>query len=310
MTRLLTILAMLLIGSAAASGQELQSAPADTVASKGRLMWVPDSMVKPMQQVMSGRYKVVRDASVIDFDEKVRVNGDTVNMVMRDRNYSRFDRGLFNYLFIPKSSWMFGITASYGEFTSTDMQLLDLITDFDFKGHTYSIRPYISYFVRNNLSIGLRFAFTNSKGRIGELGVDFDEDLNFNLEDVSYRNEALTASMFARQYIGLSRKGRFGVFNELALSFSSGNADFRRPYNGTPKNTRTSYSEIGLNFSPGVSVFINKYASFNVSFGVVGFYMRNEKQSVDGEYSGNRFTSGANFRFNLFNINFGLGIHL
>lgn len=34
--------------------------------------------------------------------------------------------------------------------------------------------------------------------------------------------------------------------------------------------------------------------------------MRNEKQLTNGIDEGSRFTSGANFRFNIFNINFGL----
>ena len=53
-----------------------------------------------------------------------------------------------------------------------------------------------------------------------------------------------------------------------------------------------------------------KNVSFNVSFGVFGFYLRNEKQTVNGEPLGNRFTSGANFKFNIFNINFGIGVHI
>ena len=53
-----------------------------------------------------------------------------------------------------------------------------------------------------------------------------------------------------------------------------------------------------------------KNVSCHISFGVFGFYLRNEKQRENDEETGNRFTSGANFRFNIFNINFGLGIHI
>ena len=66
----------------------------------------------------------------------------------------------------------------------------------------------------------------------------------------------------------------------------------------------------GLNFSPGVSVFIMKNVSFNLSFGVFGFYLKNERQTENGVETGNRTTSGANFRFNLFNINFGIAVHV
>lgn len=50
--------------------------------------------------------------------------------------------------------------------------------------------------------------------------------------------------------------------------------------------------------------------SFNVSFGVFGLHLTNEKQITNGESEGSRFSSGANFKFNLFNINFGIGVHI
>ena len=65
-----------------------------------------------------------------------------------------------------------------------------------------------------------------------------------------------------------------------------------------------------LNFSPGVSILMMKNVGFNVSFGVFGFKIRNEKQFVDNEPLGNRLTSGANFKFNIFNINFGLAVNI
>ena len=46
--------------------------------------------------------------------EKVVIDGDTVSIILPERNFGRFDRGLFNYIFIPKGKWGFGVTASYG----------------------------------------------------------------------------------------------------------------------------------------------------------------------------------------------------
>lgn len=75
-------------------------------------------------------------------------------------------------------------------------------------------------------------------------------------------------------------------------------------------DTRTNITEASLNFSPGVCVFIMENLSFNVSFGVFGLHMTKESQITNGEDEGSRFSSGANFRFNLFNINFGIGVHI
>lgn len=253
------------------------------------------------QIVRKSEYKFDSDSI-----ETVIIGNDTVSMIIPERNLGRFDRGLRNYIFVPKGKWGFGITAAYGEISTQDVQILSLLKDFNFTGKQYSIKPYISYFFRNNQSIGLRINYTRGIADLTGLSVDFDEDLNFQLKDVSYYQQSYAVSTFYRNYVGLDHNGRFGIFNEVDLEFSSGSARFRRIFNGEPKNTRTITTQASLNFSPGVCVFIQDYVSFNVSFGVFGLKMRHERQSTDGVDEGSRFTSGANFRFNIFNINFGL----
>ena len=241
-----------------------------------------------------------------DIHEKVIVGNDTVNLVIPERNFGRYDRGLFNYLFIPKGKWAFGLTASYGELNTEDVRVLSLMKDIDFKGKIYSIKPFISYFVRNNQSVGLRFNYSRGIGDLNNMSVDFDDDLNFELKDVSYYTQSISTSLFYRNYIGLSRGKRFGIFNEVDVTVGSGSTRFKRLYNDTPKDTRTNITSASLNFSPGVCVFIQEYVAFNVSFGVFGLNLRREHQITDNIDEGSRFTSGANFKFNIFNINFGM----
>ena len=59
-----------------------------------------------------------------EMDEKVIVGSDTVNLVLQDRNFGRYDRGLFNYLFIPKKQWAFELMASYSQFDADDVEIL------------------------------------------------------------------------------------------------------------------------------------------------------------------------------------------
>lgn len=241
-----------------------------------------------------------------DINEMVIVGNDTVPLIIQEPNFGRFDRGLYNYLFIPKGKWSFGLTASYGELNTDDIQFLSILENVDFKGKIYSIKPFISYFIRSNQSVGLRINYSRGIADLANLSMDFDDDLNFDLKDVSYYTHNLSASFFYRNYIGLSRAKRFGLFNEVDLSFGSGSSRFKRLYDGEPRDTRTVITTASLNFSPGVAVFIQEYVAFNVSFGVFGLNLRKEKQATNGVDEGSRFTSGANFRFNIFNINFGL----
>ena len=276
----------------------------------GKYIYIPDSLENDVMQLLRGHSRVVDNNRNLDLHEKVVHKGDTIAMVLKDRNLGRFDRGLYNLLFIPKGTWTIGLTASYGELSTKDLGLMDMLSDVNIQANAFSVKPYISYFIRNNLSIGLRFSYYNAKGTVGSFKVDIDDDMSFNLRDIMYKAESYSGSVFLNQFFGLTRKGRFGIYNEIELEFGSGSSDFRRPYKGEPRNTHTTYTNVQLNFSPGVQVFIMKYVSFHVSFGVFGFYFKNEKQTENGESTGNRFTSGANFRFNIFNINFGIGVHL
>lgn len=245
-----------------------------------------------------------------EMDEMVIVGNDTVPFIIEDRNLGRYDRGLFNYLFIPKGQWSFGLMASYGEFDADNVQILQALKDFDFKGKQYAIRPTVSYFFRSNQSVGLKFDYTRSEADLGRLAVNFGEDLSFDIHDISYYSSKYSIGVFYRNYVGLGRAKRFAIFNEACLSFGSGSSRFKRPYDGQIRDTRTDLTEVALNFSPGVCMFIMDNLSFNVSLGVFGVHLRNEKQVTDGVEEGSRFSSGANFKFNLFNINFGIGVHI
>ena len=191
-------------------------------------------------------------------DEKVIVGKDTISVILPERNYGRYDRGLYNFLFIPKGQWEIGLTASYGEFNISDYQILDLATDVDFKLKGYSINPEVSYFFKHNQSVGLRFDLSNYEGGINSFLADIDDDMNFNLSGVSYRSTTYSMAAFYRHYLGLSKNGRFGVFNEVDFKLGGGDSYFTRNYNGIPKDTKTNIFQFGLDFSPGLCVYIHK----------------------------------------------------
>lgn len=288
---------------------------AQTNIPGGKYIWVPDSLNTKVNDLLSGQKLYSWEESKktedeFDPNEMVTFRGDTIPMVLRDRNLGRYDRGLFNFLYIPKGIWQIGITASYGEFSTENLEVLDLISDIDFKGHIFAIRPYFSYFLKNNISVGMRLGYTSGKANIGSFNVDIDEDMSFKLHDIMYKSESYTAALTFSQYLGIARRGRFGVFNEVELAFSSGSSDFHRPFNGEMRETHTTTMEAALNFSPGLCVYMLDQVSFNISFGVFGLNIKHEKQKENGEYLGSRTTSGANFRFNIFNINFGIAVNI
>ncbi|MDE5913385.1 MAG: hypothetical protein K2G94_01920 [Muribaculaceae bacterium] len=250
--------------------------------------------------------------SVCPHFELVTINNgaDTVSMILRQHNLGRYDRGLHNYLFIPKGQWQVGLTASYGSLDTDDIEVLSVLSDLDFHGKTYSIKPYVGYTFAHNQAIGLKAVYNRAEADLGSLGLDLGDDLNFHLSDVSYHSQTYSTALYYRSYVGLSRAKRFAVFNEVDLTFTSGSSTFSRLYNAEPRVTKTNITEASLNFSPGLCVFMMENISFNVSFGVFGVKIHKESQKTNSVEEGTRITSGANFRFNIFNINFGLGVHI
>lgn len=307
MKKLISILLLCFMTLHMAAQEQTDSTKVDT---KYVTMIIPDSLASEVRTLMKGRHKIVRDESKVDLDERVTYKGDTLPMVLKDIKLGRYDRGLFNYLFMPKGMWTIGITASYGKFSSRDIELFDVISDVDISADALSIRPYFSYAFKNNVSAGMRLEYSSIHGNIDNFGVDIDEDMAFKLHEIGYRSQTYSAAILLTQYIGLTRRGRFGVFNEAQLKISSGTSDFSRPHNGNIKTTHNNNFQASLVYSPGLAVYVMKNLSFNISFGVFGFQINKTRQWEDGVRSGSRLTSGANFRFNIFNISFGLAAHI
>lgn len=277
---------------------------------EGKYYYIPDSLASDVEQLLKGHSRVVDDQLNLDTKERVIIGADTVPITLKQRNLGRFDRGLTNLLYVPKGHSTFGLTVSYGEISTDNLELFGLLSDVDIKANAFSIKPYFAYFIKNNLSVGLRLKYYKARGDVDSFNLSIDDSMSFDLHDIGYKAESYSASAFLSQYIGLSRYGRFGVYNEVELAFASGSSEFKRPFGSDIRNTHTRWTEAQLNFSPGLQVFIMKNVAFHVSFGVFGFYLRNENQTENGEKTGSRFSSGGNFRFNIFNINFGIGVFI
>ena len=150
------------------------SHPTGSVSPKGAYIYIPDSLQNDVLQLLRGHSRVVDDNLDLDLEEQTTYRGDTIPMVLKQRNLGRYDRGLSALLYVPKGQWSFGLTVSYGNLSTKDLEIFDLLSDINIGAHAFRIRPYLQYTVRNNLAVGMRFGYYNARGNVDSFKVDID----------------------------------------------------------------------------------------------------------------------------------------
>lgn len=262
------------------------------------------------QAQQEGKEKVIVVHDTVYIERSPVTKVDSADII-RTKAIGRFDRGIINYRFIPKSKWLGGLTFSYVNMDTSDSRLLfSILKDIDCTFRTLSVKPFIGYAIRDNIVIGAKMGYNHTVAGLGNVSLNIDEDLSYELKDMRYDEDSYTIGLFHRSYVGLDRDKRFGFFNETTLSYNSGSTTFSRGEGDTMKKTDTTINELHVGLNPGIVVFIMENVCAEVSLGVVGFKYRSEKQKNNEGEVGTRRSSGANFKINLFNINIGITLCL
>lgn len=231
---------------------------------------------------------------------------DSVSIIPEKKFLGRvYDRGVLNHLFVKKNTWMVGLTVTHGQYTSEDVQFLSFIKDFDCKANIFALNPYVGYFLKENIAVGLKFGYQNIYAGLENLNIDIDDGLSLAIKNMSFEEILYKTTFFHRSYVGIDKGKRFGLFNETSLSYNMGYSRYIRG-NEEMKETHTKIMEMNIALNPGAAVFIMENVCAELSFGIVGFRYRQEKQTTNGISSGWRKSSGANFKINLFNVSIGI----
>lgn len=244
--------------------------------------------------------------------DTTKVNRKKGGLIQVDRIDRAIDKNVFAY----KGEWICGVSASYGTITSADSDIALIVENLNVGGSVVSVKPYLGYFYRNNLSIGARFGYTRMAGYFDSANINmgnFIEGIEFSTDGIGidYLSNAYSFSLFHRAYVPLDRRGRFGVFGELELEGLYGRSKFGFMFNDV---WHTSYSDnykVRFNFNPGVAAYIFPNVCATVSFGLGGLQYNHIRQ-FDSEMnmSGTRDFSKLRFRLNVTEINIGVTVHL
>lgn len=251
--------------------------------------------------------------------QEATVKGDTTGGLATIKRFmpirNRIDREIKKNVFAYKGELALGLTASYGTLTSEDSDILAVLENINASGSVTTISPYVSYFIADNMSVGVRMGYTNMDGKLDNMDVNLGSggDIAIAIPWVDMSSNTLRMSAFLRNYTSIDEAGRFGVFSEIEASYAFGNNSFAFRSNA---DNPTSYNDsqsatVKLWFNPGLAVYMFPNVCATISFGMGGFkYTKIKQYDETGTLTGERSLSKLRFRLNLADIHFGLNIHL
>ncbi|WP_455672169.1 hypothetical protein [Phocaeicola sp.] len=222
------------------------------------------------------------------------------------------DREIKNGLFVPKGAWLGGCAFSYNEHLSEDLHFL-IIDNINSEGYTFKVSPFVGYFIKDNMAVGLRGSYSRTLIDLGTIDVNLGDDLSFKLKDNKYKANNFTVSGFMRTYMSIGGGKIFGFFNDVRVTYGYGEAKFSQPDENNSNAIRGTYQtkhKMQIGAAPGLTAFVTNFASVEVSVDVVGLNFNWIKQNTNQVENSSMHNSSANFKIDLFSINIGMCVYL
>lgn len=220
-----------------------------------------------------------------------------------------YQRDVESVVLVPKGQWIAGLSFGFNQSSQNNYQFLVLE---GIKGDTYSIQinPRVLYAFRDDMAAGVKFGYTRSLLKLESADIVLGEGTNFNLDHIYSLSHNYYGTLLFRNYFSLGRTRRFGIFNEVQLQLGGGQSKLTNGRgDGLTGNYETNF-QAGIGIMPGLVVFLSNYSAIEVNIGVLGFNYRHTKTIKDQVYVSHRKSQSANFRINLFSIQFGAAFYL
>lgn len=230
-----------------------------------------------------------------------------------------FDRGigLPNNRFIPKGTVGAGLTVSYSNYNlgnGTDdvgyKMLFSLLDGVSGSIQSIGLAPFLSYFISDNLSLGLRFGYDTTTLDLESAGMSIGDLVSFNLQDIGYEKQSYTGAIALRNYIPIAGSKRFAMFAELR---ASGGYAQSQSFQVTEEGKFGTYQDIykcSIGLVPGLTCFVTNEVAVEASVGVLGYNYQKTIQTTNQVEVSQMVSKGANFKVDLLSINLGMSFYI
>lgn len=220
-----------------------------------------------------------------------------------------FVRKIEQRTFVPKGQWILGNSISYSEYSGKNYQFL-VVEGFSGKGYSFKVSPVLCYAFRDNMAAGGRFEYQRSLNRLNNVDIIINDDTDFSVSDFYQLTHSYSGMAVLRNYINLGDNKRFGLFNESQLIIGGSQSKLVSGTGEELTGTFEKTTNVKIGVSPGFVAFINNYTAVELSIGVLGFSYSRVQQTTDQVQVGERTTSRANFKINIFSIGLGVAFYI
>ncbi|MBQ0081274.1 MAG: hypothetical protein KBS95_07000 [Alistipes sp.] len=238
---------------------------------------------------------------------------DTVAMYLP--NTRIVNRNMKTSCFGHKGEFFLGITASHGNLSTEDAELLVFLDNINLSGKITTIKPQIGYLYSRNHLVGFRFGYSFIDASLGNLDLDLGEanDVSLNLSGIKFRNKSFSYALYHRSYLPLDRKGRIAVFAEFDLKYQYGKTQFMQEATESKSGSFTisKNDKVKLTFMPGMAVHILPNVTAQLAIGLGGAqYAHVDQYDENGLKTGSRDFYKFSFKLLLSELHFGLTFHM
>lgn len=238
--------------------------------------------------------------------EEQKKKKNIVKRILPEPSYRRVGKPS---VFVPKGQWIVGATVAYSENSAENYEFL-ILKDIKTSGYNVKTEAFVGRAMFDDGVLGVRAGYKRTLMNLKNLNLHISDDINLDLQDYYSLNHSFVGTVFLRNYISLFNSNRFGLFNDTQVSVESGQG---KTMNGKGEGLTGTYTEntkFSVGISPGLTVFINDFAAFEASVGVLGFESEWINQTKDQVETGKYRKSSANFKVNLFSLRLGMTFYL
>lgn len=236
----------------------------------------------------------------------------------KNHEIQEFDRGITmsNSIFIPKGTFGAGLTFSYNTIDLGQSQgdsgysLLSLLTGVNGDMYSFGIAPNVTYFLIDNLAVGVRFNYDRSSLNLGNANLSLGDMLSLNVSDMHYLAHNYKGSLTCRYYMPFGSSKRFAMFAEGRLTGGYGQSVIYRKDQEDKFGTYQNSLNFSIDVVPGLTAFVTNNVALEVSIGVLGLNYKRTEQITNQVHTSVMESSGANFKLDLFSVGMGVSVYL